>query len=126
MVVFGTKIHILVDALGNPVEFILTGGQEADVTRAGPLVEGHRTGAAIADKAYDSDAVVAAAKRQGAEAVIPSKKNRKFTRDYDKHLYKGARRSSGSSACSSSVVGSPPGTRRRTATSSDLFMWRRS
>jgi transposase len=92
VVVFGTKIHILVDALGDPVEFILTGGQEADVTRAGPLVEGHRTVAAIADKAYDSDAVVAAAKRQGAEAVIPSKKNRKVTRDYDKHLYKGRKK----------------------------------
>ena len=85
---FSTKIHILVDALGNPVEFILTGGQEADVTQAGPLMEGHRAGAAIADKAYDSDAVVAAAKRQGAEAVIPSKKNRKVPRDYDEHLYK--------------------------------------
>ncbi len=85
---FSTKIHILVNALGNPVEFILTGGQEADVTQAGPLMEGHRAGAAIADKAYDSDAVVAAAKRQGAEAVIPSKKNRKVPRDYDEHLYK--------------------------------------
>jgi transposase len=85
---FSTKIHILVDALGNPVEFILTGGQEADVTQAEPLMKGHQADAAIADKAYDSDAVVAAAKRQGAEAVIPSKKNRKVPRDYDKHLYK--------------------------------------
>lgn len=85
---FGTKIHILVDAMGNPVEFILTGGQEADVTQAGPLMQGHRAGAAIADKADDSDAVVGAAKWQGAEAVIPSKKKRKVPRDYDKHLYK--------------------------------------
>jgi transposase len=85
---FSTKIPILVDALGNPVEFILTGGQEADVTQAEPLMKGHQADAAIADKAYDSDAVVAAAKRQGAEAVIPSKKNRKVPRDYDKHLYK--------------------------------------
>ncbi len=85
---FSTKIHILVDALGNPVEFILTGGQEADVTQAEPLMKGHQADAAIADKAYDSDAVVAAANRQGAEAMIPSKKNRKVPRDYDKHLYK--------------------------------------
>ena len=83
-----TKIHILVDALGNPVEFILTGGQEADVTHAEPLMKGYAAGAFIADKAYDSDAVVGAAKRQGAETVIPSKKNRKVPRDYDKHLYK--------------------------------------
>jgi transposase len=85
---FRTKIHILVDALGNPVEFVLTGGQEADVTQAEPLKLGHQADAVIADKACDSDAVVEAAKRQGAEAVIPSKKNRKVPRDDDKHLYK--------------------------------------
>ena len=27
---FGTKRHLAVDGLGNPVEWILTGGQEAD------------------------------------------------------------------------------------------------
>ena len=87
-----TKIHILVDALGNPVEFLLTAGQAADVAQAEPLMRGHDADAFIADKAYDSDAVVGAAKRQGAEAVIPSKKNRKVTRDYDKHLYKGRKK----------------------------------
>ncbi len=85
---FGTKIHIIVDALGNPVDFALTAGQEADVTQAEPLIEEHKAGAYILDKAYDSDAVVAAAKGQGAEAVIPSKKNRKVPREYDKDLYK--------------------------------------
>jgi len=84
---FGTKIHILVNALGNPVDFILRAGQEADVTQAEPLIEAHNAQAYILDKAYDSDAV-AAAKRQGAEAVIPSKKNRKVKREYDKDLYK--------------------------------------
>jgi transposase len=62
---FSTKIHIAVDALGNPVEFILTGGQEADVTQAEPLIDAHEADAYILDKAYDSDAVVAAARRQG-------------------------------------------------------------
>ena len=85
---FGTKIHIVVDALGNPVDFVLTAGQEADVTQAEPLIQAHKAKAYILDKAYDSDAVVAAAKGQGAEAVVPSKKNRKVKRDYDKHLYR--------------------------------------
>jgi hypothetical protein len=31
---FTTKIHVMIDALGNPLEFILTGGQAADVTQA--------------------------------------------------------------------------------------------
>jgi transposase len=85
---FSTKIHILVDALGNPVEFLLTAGQEADVTQAEPLIDGHEADAFIADKAYDSDAVVAAVERRGAEAVIPRRKNRKVSREYDEHLYK--------------------------------------
>jgi transposase len=51
-------------------------------------MSGHQTDAVIADKAYDSDAVVDAAKRQGAEAVIPPKTNRKVPREYDTHLYK--------------------------------------
>ena len=85
---FSTKIHILVDALGNPVEFILTGGQQADVTQAQALMQEHQADAVIADKAYDCDAVLEAAKRQGAQAVIPPKKNRKVMRDYGKHLYK--------------------------------------
>jgi len=30
---FGTKIHALADALGNPIKFILTGGKQADCYR---------------------------------------------------------------------------------------------
>jgi len=85
---FSTKIHLAVDALGNPVEFLLTGGQVADVTQAEPLIDAHEADAYILDKAYDSDGVVRAAQRRGGEAVIPSKKNRKVARDYDKHLSK--------------------------------------
>ena len=46
-----TKIHIAVDALGNPVEFILSGGQEADVAQGEPLVKAHQAEAYILDKA---------------------------------------------------------------------------
>ena len=74
--------------MGNPVEFVLTAGQEADVTQAEGLIAGHEAGAVIADKAFDSDALVGAVQRRGAVAVIPSQKNRKVPRDYDKHLYK--------------------------------------
>ena len=71
--------------MGNPVEFVLTAGQEADVTQAEGLIAGHEAGAVIADKAFDSDASVGAVQRRGAVAVIPSKKNREVPRDYDKH-----------------------------------------
>ncbi len=42
----------------------------------------------LADKGYDSDAIVAHAQAQGAQAVIPPRKNRKQPRAYDKALYK--------------------------------------
>jgi len=42
----------------------------------------------IADKGYDSDAIVEQAGRQGMQAQIPPRKNRKAQRDYDKHLYR--------------------------------------
>ena len=42
----------------------------------------------IADKGYDSDAIVEQAGRQGMQAQIPHRKNRKVQRDYDKHLYR--------------------------------------
>jgi transposase len=52
------------------------------------LIQGHVAEAVIADKGYDSDLLVRGIENQGAEAVIPPKKNRKVLRDYDVHLYK--------------------------------------
>ena len=85
---FGTKLHIAVDGSGNPVEFILTGGQEADINQGVPSIEGHDTGAVIADRGYDGDEFVAAIEASGAVAVIPPKKNRTFKREYEKIIYK--------------------------------------
>jgi putative transposase len=58
------------------------------VTQAEALIEGHEAGAVIADKAFDSDALVRVVERRGAEAVIPPKRNRVAPRLYDRHLYK--------------------------------------
>jgi len=65
---------------------LLSGGQEADITYAEPLIEGQRFDAGIGDKGYDSDRLVKAIESQGAEAVIPPKKNRKEPRAYDEHV----------------------------------------
>jgi len=85
---FSTKIHILVDALGNPLKFILTSGQSADVTQAIPLLSGHQADNALLDKAYDADDVINFLERCSIVPVIPPKSNRKEPRGYDKHLYK--------------------------------------
>ena len=42
----------------------------------------------LADKGYDSDAIIAAAKALGMEAVIPPRKNRKQQRYFDREIYK--------------------------------------
>ena len=64
-----TKIHALVDALGNPVEVMLSPGQDHDLTCAQPLIEAVDPGALIADKAFDADAFIAALNDR---AIVPS------------------------------------------------------
>jgi transposase len=83
-----TKVHTLTDALGNPVRFILTGGNEADCTQALPLLEGIPAGAVLGDKGYDTDAIVSAITEAGSTAVIPPRTMRKEPRHCDYALYK--------------------------------------
>ena len=44
--------------------------------------------AVIADKGYDSNALVEHIEAQQAEVIIPPRSNRKALRDYDRHRYK--------------------------------------
>ena len=85
---FSTKIHALTDALGNPLDFVLTGGQAADITQAEALLPDEPMDAVVADKGYDADAFVATVTARGATAVIPPRRNRRQPREYDRHRYK--------------------------------------
>jgi transposase len=83
-----TKIHVLVDALGNPLKVMLTAGQVHDLAGADTLVPGMQAEALLADKAYDADKrVIEPLAAAGKTAVIPPKKNRKSPRTYDKAWY---------------------------------------
>ena len=82
-----TKIHALVDALGNPVEVMLSPGQDHDLTCAEPLIAAAGPGALIADKAFDADAFIAALTDRAIVPVIPSKSNRTTPRPCDFVLY---------------------------------------
>lgn len=42
----------------------------------------------IADRGYDAEALIQQIEQQGAEPVIPPRKDRKQPRDYDRHTYK--------------------------------------
>jgi transposase len=71
-----------------PVRAIITQGTTADCTQASRLIEGLTAEALLADKGYDTDAILEQAKNQGMVPVIPPKKNRKIQREYDEELYK--------------------------------------
>jgi len=51
-------------------------------------MEGIEAQCLLADRAYDSSAVLAQAQEQGMEPVMPPRKCRKRPRNYDKALYK--------------------------------------
>ena len=83
-----TKIHALVDALGRPLCFLLTPGQAADCRQAQALLEGLSFERLIGDRAYDTDKLRDWLEEHGAEAVIPSKRNRKVPIPHDPQTYK--------------------------------------
>ena len=65
-----TKILALTDALGNLVRFRLMPGNRYDTVGVPPLLAGVSFDALIADKAFDSNAIVADLDERGAKAVI--------------------------------------------------------
>jgi transposase len=94
-----------VDGLGNPIHVHLTPGNINDVTEAPRLLEAATANVTdvqlvveaatntrryfIADKAYDSNAVIAAAEAKGLTVVIPSKSDRAGRpRQIDQFVYK--------------------------------------
>jgi len=83
-----TKIHVAVDGLGQPTQIFLSPGQDHDVTKAPDLIRDSQADKVIADKAYDSDLLIAQIEAQGSTPVIPSRENRKEPRDHDREEYK--------------------------------------
>jgi transposase len=84
-----TKIHALVDALGNPLRFLLTPGQVHDLVGAGALLPQIAAGVLIADTAFDADdRVIRRRAAAGQSAVIPPRRNRLTPRAFDQKLDK--------------------------------------
>ncbi|GAB4039171.1 hypothetical protein GCM10028809_59520 [Spirosoma gilvum] len=82
-----TKIHALVDALGNPIRIELSPGQAGDAPYAATLLADCETFGVIADKAYDADWLLEGLAHNGCDAIIPSKLNRVAQRQIDGNLY---------------------------------------
>jgi transposase len=70
------------------VALVLTPGQAADITQAETLLAELEPEAVLADKGYDSNALVDTLEARGITPVIPSKANRKVPRKTDFALYR--------------------------------------
>jgi len=70
------------------VALSLTPGQAADINQAVPLLDQLEPDALLADKGYDSDALVEALEERGITPVIPPKANRREPRKTDFALYR--------------------------------------
>ena len=70
-----------------PIRVIVTDGTVADCSMAGELIDGVDADYLLADRGYDTDAVIEQATEAGIEVVIPPKKNRKKQREYNKDIY---------------------------------------
>jgi transposase len=71
-----------------PLRALITQGTTADCTQAIALIDGFTAENLLADKGYDTDAILVQAKSRGMLPVIPPKRKRKEQREYDKELYK--------------------------------------
>ena len=83
-----TKVLALTDALGNLVRFKLLPGQRSEIVGVPELIDGLHFGALLADRAFDADHLRQTLKDQGANAVIPAKRNRKIPIPHDEEVYK--------------------------------------
>lgn len=83
-----TKILALTDALGNLVRFELMPGNRFDTVGVAPLIDGVQFDALIADKAFDSDWILADLNERGAKVVISQHPRRKKPLEIDLEVYK--------------------------------------
>jgi len=70
------------------VRFILTGGNASDDRSAIPLLSGLHASHVIADKAYDSHAILDAIEATGAQPIIPQRTCMPRKRAFDPAKYK--------------------------------------
>ena len=85
-----TKLHTIVDGLGNPVTFLLSAGNDHDSTHAIQLMEQvNISGSSIlADRAYGAASIRAYIGEHEASYVIPPKSNVSDPWPVDWYLYK--------------------------------------
>ncbi len=70
------------------MRFVLLPGQRHDTVGVAPLIEDIAFGSLIADKAFDSNWIIADMNERGAKIVISQRPQRKHPLDIDLEIYK--------------------------------------
>jgi transposase len=85
-----SKIHMVTDSSGNPIDFEITEGQVHDIQMATELVERTpRSDYTVADKGYDGDYLRWVIRDCNSVPVIPKKRNsRSKNNEYDREIYR--------------------------------------
>lgn len=84
-----TKIHAVVDQDGLPVRLLITAGQSSDKTAVPELLAGLPPARAlVADRGYDSRAIIDLVAAQGGQAHIPTQSRVKLQRSVEPALYR--------------------------------------
>jgi transposase len=83
-----TKILALTDALGNLVRFELLPGHRFDTVGVAPLLNDIEFDGLLADKAFDSNAIIADLQARGAKVVISQHPRRSCPLPIDLEIYK--------------------------------------
>ncbi len=84
-----TKINAVVDEAGLPIRLSISPGQASDKAAAPALIDSlTRTAHVVADRGYDAMALVERIRSRGAQAHIPTQKDRKVQRSVDRTIYR--------------------------------------
>ncbi|SFX87969.1 Transposase, partial [Paracoccus pantotrophus] len=83
-----TKIHAVVNQDGLPVRLHITAGQASDKTVAPLLPDALPPGTVVADRGYDSLALVERVAARGGEAHIPTQRRVRLQRSVPPDLYR--------------------------------------
>ena len=83
-------MYAVVDALGNPIKFIMSKGQRHDSKFLIRLLMELKMNNCnvLAEQAYNTDEILKYINTNNANAIIPPKSNRKIKRKFDKYIYK--------------------------------------
>ena len=89
-----SKLHVVCDSKGRPIQMYLSAGQTSDFTGAAGLLSTLPAAKVLlADRGYDANWFRNALIDREIIPCIPSKKNRKVQIEHDATLYKNATRS---------------------------------